>query len=92
MSTLELIVFGNASKSIYKTLLIDLSNVDPNLSLMEYCHSHGIPIAASCFGEGLCNKCKVDLDETQGVKSCQINLKDFVSNCSIRCKIVINYL
>lgn len=78
-----IIVFGRASNKIIKA--IDLNNqVDTtaliNLSLMQILQLNNIPVASSCSGDGVCQKCVVYLNN--GPKphlSCQLFMKDFIS-------------
>ena len=66
-------VRGNASGKLIKELAADK---DSNDSLMQIMHKANIPIASSCLGEGVCEKCVVN----DTLLSCQIRPKDLLKN------------
>ena len=70
---IELKIFGKASKTLYKTIEVLRPN---NISLMDFLRNNGVPVASSCYGEGVCKKCVVNKD----ILSCQIRILDFISN------------
>lgn len=47
------------------------------LTLMEFLRAHRIPVASSCFGEGVCRKCVVKSGEVEFL-SCLITVKTFL--------------
>lgn len=47
------------------------------LTLMEFLRAHKIPVASSCFGEGVCRKCVVKSGEVEFL-SCLITVKTFL--------------
>jgi ferredoxin len=63
---------GIASGRLYKSVEFDDSKLE--LSLMDFLHQNDIPIASSCSGEGVCEKCIVNGD----ILSCQLSLKEFL--------------
>lgn len=86
MSQQQLRVQGLSShKEIASFHQEDLASVDPSLSLMDFLRSHDIPVASSCYGEGVCRKCLVNTD----IVSCQITLINFCKNYDT---LVIDYL
>jgi Na+-transporting NADH:ubiquinone oxidoreductase subunit NqrF len=66
-------IFGSASKSTIKTLNIT-NQTSLNISLLELLQKEGIPVASSCFGNGVCNKCLIN----NNLMSCQITLEKFL--------------
>jgi uncharacterized 2Fe-2S/4Fe-4S cluster protein (DUF4445 family) len=61
---------------------------DLNQSLMDYLRRHGIPVASSCLGEGVCGKCAVN----GGLLSCQISLRTLFQNQDKNVFVDISYL
>lgn len=49
---------------------------DPQQKLMAFLREHGIPVASSCDGEGVCRKCVVNGE----CLSCQTTLAQFLVN------------
>lgn len=68
----HIIVFGEASKKVFKEL--PYSENDLGRDLMAYLRGHGVPIASSCLGEGFCQRCLVNTD----ILSCQTSVRDFI--------------
>lgn len=68
----ELLVYGNASGKLYRTLQIDA--IDLEKSLMDFLIENNIPIASSCAGVGQCLKCVND----HQVVTCQITLSNYI--------------
>jgi hypothetical protein len=78
--------FKNSQGPTYTILLLGLASgkkwqfvIDPSdailkLSLMEYLIKNQIPVASSCFGEGVCQKCQT----ADGILSCQLSLKNIM--------------
>jgi len=54
-------------------------------SLLELLRLNSIPIASSCYGEGICKKCVIN----DGIISCQIFVKDFIKDSKIHNNIII---
>lgn len=73
----ELIVFGRASQKIIKTISIGPN--DLSLNLMEVLLAHGIPVASSCNGEGVCLKCILTANGEK-VLSCQTDISDILKD------------
>lgn len=63
---------GLASSTLVKTL--EIRSEDLELTLMEYLRRENIPIASSCYGEGICKKCVIKLGEIEEL-SCLISVK-----------------
>lgn len=89
----ELIIYGRASqKKTAFRLSRDQIISNEDLSLMDYLHIKGIPIASSCKGEGICNKCYVFLNEqNQDILSCQLKVNQLLKNYKT-CTIEVDYL
>ncbi|EQC51209.1 hypothetical protein [Bacteriovorax sp. DB6_IX] len=68
----ELIIYGAASKSEVKHILI--TDEDLDIKLMDLLIDHGLPIASSCSGANICKLCMV----TDEVISCQNTLRDYL--------------
>jgi ferredoxin len=84
----HLSVRGGASGKILKSLTITENEMQQ--VLMYYLQSHGIPIASSCNGEGVCLKCKIQW-HGHTIISCQLKLGDLFHN-SFDTELVISYL
>ena len=56
-----------------------LHPTDRNEVLMFFLMKHGLPIASSCAGDGVCKKCKMS-DETL---SCQLSVSDLADDAQI---------
>jgi len=77
-------IFGQASqKKLYE---IEISQLSEEKTLLELLQEYHLPIASSCFGEGVCMKCVVNGD----LISCQINILE-LKNRKIN-RILISYL
>jgi Na+-transporting NADH:ubiquinone oxidoreductase subunit NqrF len=87
MSELRLNIFGKASGKTVQTWKFADETQLPLLSILEFLRKEKIPIASSCFGEGICKKCVFNGDQL----GCQINLKDLF-NQSTQAVIEIDYL
>lgn len=84
----SLIIKGGASGKNLKTLLVTENEFQQ--IVMYYLRSHGIPVASSCDGEGVCLKCKI-LFHGQIIVSCQVKLGELFLN-STESELVISYL
>jgi Na+-transporting NADH:ubiquinone oxidoreductase subunit NqrF len=67
-----LTIRGDASCKIIKIINIEVINT--KISLMDFLISENLPIASSCKGEGVCQKCTVN----DRLVSCQISLQAFL--------------
>lgn len=63
-------IWGEASQST--VAILDISQFDQEKNLMLFLRNANIPLASSCFGEGICNKCLVN----GHILACQTILKD----------------
>lgn len=70
-----IIIKGIASSSQVASLTPTDDELD--LTLMEFLRAHKIPVASSCFGEGICRKCVVKSGEVEFL-SCLITVKTFL--------------
>lgn len=68
------LIYGQASERYLCELKPDPS--DYELSLMDYLLEAGIPVASSCSGAGICQKCKVFINNDP-LLSCELKIKDF---------------
>ena len=80
----EIIVIGEASQK----KLLQITPPERDITLMDYLREQSISVASSCYGEGVCQKCKLIVNDKE-VLSCQIRLFDLVENNII---IKISYL
>jgi ferredoxin len=79
----RLLVKGTSSKTTIKEF--SKSELVMDQSMMDFLRSHNIPIASSCYGEGICQKCVVNTD----IMSCQILVFDFITKYN---SVSISYL
>jgi Na+-transporting NADH:ubiquinone oxidoreductase subunit NqrF len=70
---IELQIFGNASNKIYKVIKVLQLN---EVSLMDFLRNNEVPVASSCYGEGVCRKCVIN----KNILSCQMSLNEFIGN------------
>ena len=79
-------IVGNSSHKLIKEITL---NSNSNKSLLDLLRELSIPVASSCFGEGICKKCMIN----DNIISCQISEKEFYK-ISAECNntITINYL
>lgn len=82
-------VIGKASGKIILKKEIEPENEKTNL--MELLRFNGINIASSCFGEGICKKCLVFINDKE-VTSCQKSLSDFTETEDKNMIIEVSYL
>lgn len=83
-------IVGNASLKTIAVLPItsEIYQRYKTLSLMNFLIDHGIRIASSCSGEGVCKKCVVN----NHLISCQITLEQYLNQQNNDMIITINYL
>ena len=86
---IKLQVYGKASKRLVK--VIEVIEI-PDITLMDFLRAQNIPIASSCYGEGICQKCVINQD----ILSCQLSLKDILHSAKYfnknKVQIEIDYL
>lgn len=82
---MKLQIKGLASKKTIKS--ISLSKDDLG-NLMDFLRNHNIPIASSCYGEGVCKKCIVN----KNILSCQVKVEDIYNKNDREYEIEIDYL
>lgn len=70
-----IIVLGLASSREVARILPTIEELE--LTLMEFLRAHKVPVASSCFGEGVCRKCVVKSDDVEFL-SCLITVKTFL--------------
>ena len=66
-------VLGVASNK--ELLEINPNENELNMNLMNFLRAHNIPIASSCYGEGVCRKCVIN----KNILSCQLSVKEFIN-------------
>lgn len=76
---IKLQIFGGASQTIIKIIDVPDNYQVRKISLMDFLLGHGIPIASTCLGEGVCKKCIVNKE----ILSCQAQLSKFISQSHI---------
>ena len=84
----KIIVFGSARQKTVKTIDVLESDLDQNL--MTFLQDHGIPVASSCSGDGVCLKCKVTI-ESKILLSCQLKVRELLVSQS-SCTVTFSYL
>lgn len=64
--------------------------VIPNdrINLLDFLREKNIPVASSCYGEGVCKKCSVQLNGVITI-SCQINIQDLTRQDN---EVIIDYI
>lgn len=67
-----IIIYGEASKKIYKKIVINENEL--SLTILDFLIKHSIPIASSCLGEGICNKCVFN----GKILACQLHIGEFM--------------
>jgi ferredoxin len=88
---IELKVQGLASRKEVASFAFAQASDIPHLSLMDFLRDNKIPIASSCFGEGVCRRCKVN----DGLLTCQVSVYEYLidhaqgANCST---LTVDYL
>jgi ferredoxin len=70
-----LIIHGLASGK--EVARFDLTEQELGLDLLNICRDHGIPIASSCDGEGVCKKCGIQ----NGWLTCMTTARRFFELC-----------
>jgi ferredoxin len=64
----KLIIYGEASKREVKSIEVPIRDLE--MTLMDFLLQNNIPVASSCGGDGICQKCIVVL-HGQKILSCQ---------------------
>lgn len=72
-------IYGGASKKLLKTITVETCETGP---LMNFLQSKGIPIASSCSGDGVCQKCTIILNQAL-VLACQVKMEDLFNHSSV---------
>lgn len=71
MSLNTLSVFGVASS---KTTSLSFTSDQGSMNLLSFLQLHEIPIASSCKGRAVCQKCKINGDKL----ACEFTLNEFI--------------
>ncbi len=80
-------IYGAASQKIVKSITVNDHDLD--LTLMEFLRKEQLPVASSCYGEGICQKCVVKIGEVEQL-SCLLSVRKFMN--SSEATITISYL
>ncbi|GAB4015949.1 MAG: hypothetical protein Fur0010_15440 [Bdellovibrio sp.] len=80
----SLIVFGLASQQVITTITVQ---GDEDENLMEFLRSHGVPVASSCCGMGVCKKCVIN----GNILSCMTTIAEWIKKYPQQ-RIEISYL
>lgn len=83
-SKFTLFLKGRASGKEVKYII---QNNDVNLDILSLCQKYEIPMASSCHGEGICQKCVFN----NGQLACKINFKNILKDNN-SAMIVLDYL
>jgi Na+-transporting NADH:ubiquinone oxidoreductase subunit NqrF len=68
---LQITVLGLASQ---KSTSYPITEADLELNLLQFLQKQEVPVASSCSGEGVCEKCML----SDGRLSCRLTMKDLV--------------
>ena len=77
----QFIIYGKASGKVIKN--ISVTSVQLDMYLMDFLLDHHIPVASSCNGEGICQKCIVTVN-AQTSLSCQVKVSEFFLKSDIQ--------
>lgn len=80
----KITIRGIASKKTYGPFSFELNTQN----LLDFLIEKNLPIAYSCYGEGICEKCSVEIKK-KDVLSCQVLMKDLDEDDIM---IAVNYL
>jgi len=80
---IKIVVRGKISK---EEQLFNASN--DSISLLDFLRAKSIPVASSCYGEGVCKKCSLTLNGSK-IISCQINIQGLTKKTN---EIIIDYI
>ena len=86
MSSKVILIKGVASQSTIKELKVTDSNL--GIDLLPLLQSENIPIASSCMGDGVCQKCMVNTDKL----ACELSPRGLSFNAAGEAFIFIDYL
>lgn len=88
--TIKLKVTGGASQRDigHFQLSLPLARELSQTNLMDFLRDQGISIASSCYGEGICAKCKIQINKKVQL-SCQVKLAELTDEETF---ITIDYL
>lgn len=82
----QLILKGLASKTTILEKKIPPKELDDKA--LDWLNQHSVPIAQSCYGEGVCGRCQTN----EGTLLCQSQLKNFLTENGPQIIINIAYL
>lgn len=87
MRTLELVIWGEASQKEYARYEFSFHSKELKKDLLSFCRENEIPMASSCYGDGVCHKCLFNKDQL----GCQTTIAELFSQ-SARAIIKIGHL
>ena len=64
-------IYGEVSQKEITAIEV---TTDETLDLLNLLRKHKVPIASSCYGEGVCQKCIIN----NSILSCQMTVRDFL--------------
>ena len=77
-------IYGKASGT---SRYLEYTSDELDENLLKWLRSHGVTIASSCDGVGVCRKCVIQNDWL----TCELTLKTFLERCP-EGKIIVAYL
>jgi Na+-transporting NADH:ubiquinone oxidoreductase subunit NqrF len=84
-------VVGEASKKLVQEFRLDTLDMSEAQGMMGWLRGHKIPIASSCYGDGVCRRCKITKDDQSEILSCMTTLYELFGD-SKEVTIYISYL
>lgn len=67
---------GQASQKLVKQFNLDSLEMTESQGLMGWLRKQSIPVASSCYGDGVCKRCKIILEDQSELLSCMTTLKE----------------
>ena len=86
MQVIRVKVLGLASNSVVAEFELQESEWDTDL--LSLLRDRGIPIASSCYGDGVCQKCLINED----LMACMTNSRELLTQDSNEIQISLSYL
>ena len=70
-----LVVFGLASEKVFKK--IPVTEQDLEKTALDFLREHSVPVASSCFGEGVCKKCVLEFQGSR-IFACSMKISEIM--------------
>ena len=80
---MQIILYGSSSK---KEIILNVLEKDLDKTMLEWLRDNNIPVASSCRGLGICEKCLINTRHL----SCEYTVKSFLEKIGNR--VEISYL